>query len=60
MKYQVLFSLKNNEKVFMNVVYCSRDWRFKVNIIELTQFPYFFGHKVEFFSFQNSPKNLDL
>ena len=29
MKYQVLFSLKNNEKVFMNVVCCSRDWRFK-------------------------------
>ena len=28
-KYQVLFSLKNNEKVFMNVVCCSRDWRFK-------------------------------
>ena len=25
MKYQVLFSLKNNEKVFMNVVCCSRD-----------------------------------
>ena len=22
-------SLKNNEKIFMNVVYCSRDWRFK-------------------------------
>ena len=29
MKYQVLFSLKNNEKIFMNVVCCSRDWRFK-------------------------------
>ena len=25
MKYQVLFSLKNNEKVFINVVCCSRD-----------------------------------
>ena len=24
MKYQVLFSLKNNEKVFMNVAFCSR------------------------------------
>ena len=24
MKYQVLFSLKNNDKVFMNVVCCSR------------------------------------
>ena len=24
MKYQVSFSLKNNEKVFMNVVCCSR------------------------------------
>ena len=30
MKYQVLFSLKNNEKIFMNVVCCCRDWRFKV------------------------------
>ena len=29
MKYQVLFSLKNNEKVFINVVCCSCDWRFK-------------------------------
>ena len=30
MKYQVLISLKNNEKVFMNVVCCSgSDWRFK-------------------------------
>ena len=29
MKYQVLFSLKNNEKVFMNVVCCSSDQRFK-------------------------------
>ena len=29
MKYQVLFSQKNNEKVFINVVCCSRNWRFK-------------------------------
>ena len=29
MKYQVLFSLKNNEIVFINGVCCSRDWRFK-------------------------------
>ena len=29
MKYKVLFTLKNNEKVFMNVVCCSRDWRFE-------------------------------
>ena len=29
MKYQVLFSLKNKEKVFINVVCCSYDWRFK-------------------------------
>ena len=29
MKYQVLFSLKNNEKIFMNVVCCSPDWRFE-------------------------------
>ena len=25
----VLFSLKNNEKIFINVVCCIRDWRFK-------------------------------
>ena len=29
LKHQVLFSRKNNEKIFMNVVCCSRDWRFK-------------------------------
>ena len=29
LKHQVLFSLKNNKKIFMNVVCCSRDWRFK-------------------------------
>ena len=29
MKYQVLFSLNNNEKVFINVVCCSHDWHFK-------------------------------
>ena len=29
MKYQVLFSQKNNEKVFMNAICCIRDWRFK-------------------------------
>ena len=34
MKYQVLFSLKNNEKVFMNVVCCSRDWHFKGFVIK--------------------------
>ena len=29
MKYQVLFSLKNNEKIFIHVVCCSGDWHFK-------------------------------
>ena len=29
MKHQVLFSLKNNENIFMNVICCSCDWRFK-------------------------------
>ena len=33
MKYQVLFSLKNNEKLFVNAVCCSRDWRFKAGLI---------------------------
>ena len=32
MTYQVLFSLKNNKKIFINFVCCSRDWRFKVRI----------------------------
>ena len=26
MKHQALFSLKNNEKVFMKAICCSRDW----------------------------------
>ena len=38
MKYQVLFFLKNNERIFMNVVCCSRDWHFK----ELILIPYLF------------------
>ena len=29
MKHQVLFSLKNNEKMLMNVVCCNRDWSIK-------------------------------
>ena len=29
LKHQVLFFLKNNEKIFMNAVCCSRDWLFK-------------------------------
>ena len=29
LKHQVLFSLKNTEKTFMNVICGSRDWRFK-------------------------------
>ena len=29
LKHLVLFPVKNNEKIFMNVVCCSRDWRFK-------------------------------
>ena len=33
MKYQALFSLKSNDKVYMNVVHCDRDWRFKGLII---------------------------
>ena len=34
MIYQILFSLKNNEKVLINVVCCSRDWRFKSCMME--------------------------
>ena len=33
MKYQVLFSLKNNEKVFMNVICCTHDWPFEGLVI---------------------------
>ena len=29
MKYQILFCLKNNEKVYINVVCCSPDWHFR-------------------------------
>ena len=37
MQYQVLFSLKKkNEKVFMNVVCCSRDWRCKSKYCDRT------------------------
>ena len=36
MKYQVLFSLKNTEKVFMAVVCSSHDWRFKGKVIIVT------------------------
>ena len=39
LKHQVLFSLKNNEEIFMNVVCCSRDWRFKAwNSLKLMPF----------------------
>ena len=34
MKKQVLFSLKNNEKVFIDVVCCSHDWRFRVKPLQ--------------------------
>ena len=37
MKYQVLFSLKNNEKVFINVICCSRDWRFKTPKMKIVE-----------------------
>ena len=37
MKYQILFSMKNNEKLFMNVVCCSCDWRFEGNNFEIVQ-----------------------
>ena len=29
LKLQVIFSLRNNVKIFIYVVCCSRDWRFK-------------------------------
>ena len=33
MKYQVLFSLKNNEKLFMNAICCGCDWRFNYHVL---------------------------
>ena len=36
MKYQVLFSLKNNEQVFINVVCCNPLWRLRIKIIPVT------------------------
>ena len=52
MKYQVLFSLKNNEKVFINVVCCSSDWRFKhkeYNIMKLLLYVFFMGFNMFMF-----------
>ena len=49
MKHQVLFSLKNNEKVFMNVVCCSRDRRFKGkanNVLNDTILKYWLNSKL--------------
>ena len=54
MKHQVLFSLKNNEKIFMNVVCCSRDWPFSPRFVwtriclntrgpDITQFHFSYG-----------------
>ena len=40
MKHQVLFSLKNNEKIVMNVVCCSHDWRFKA--LPLSWYAFYF------------------
>ena len=37
MKHQVLFSLKNNEKIFKTVVCCSRDWRLTVKRAKLKE-----------------------
>ena len=37
MKYQVLFSLKNNEKVYMNVICCSRGWCLKGQIFAYSE-----------------------
>ena len=34
MTNQVLFSLKNNETVFINVVCCSRGWRLRVKFAD--------------------------
>ena len=44
MKYQVLFSLKNNENVFINVVCCSHDWRFKGKSKNKITFNFAFHH----------------
>ena len=49
LKHQVLFSLKNNEKIFINVVCCSSDWRFKVNYL----YTAFKGRKTNSISIKN-------
>ena len=38
MKYQVLFSLRNNEIVFIDVVCCSHDWHFKGMFLEVRMY----------------------
>ena len=60
MKHQVIFSLKNNEKLPMNVVCCSRDWCIMGKPILGTtvsmHVPYLFGYKTEFFHSKTIPK----
>ena len=41
MKYQVLFSLKNNEEIFMNVVCCCCGWLFKGRFLKFCRYQIF-------------------
>ena len=43
MKYQVLFSLKNNEKAFINVVCCSHDLVLSVHANKQCKRPKVYG-----------------
>ena len=52
MKYQVLFSLKNNEKIFKTVVCCSRGLRNEFQFSEVYQRKDYIGSPVK----QMSPK----
>ena len=36
LKFQVLFTLKKNEKIFINVLCCSRDWHLRVKSAAVT------------------------
>ena len=61
MNHQVLFSLKNNEKIFMNVVCCNRDWCLRVNaavlIRRLTCFFVLHLRDIKMFTKTESRKN---
>ena len=61
MKHQVFFPLKNNEKIFMNIICCSCDWRFKgKHFSAVTETADFASSEGPDGAAQNEPLHLDL